>query len=762
MTEPQINSSLSKSKAQVIFEYILLALCLCVIACRATYTESPNITAPAPLADFSNTIKSLAISAALIFPFFTWLCFSAVAKKWQYRYTGIEVGLLIFLTAGIIGLVIAPNKRAAITDLVTLAAPMLVAILLVQILDCRTKTTLLLYVIVALGVVGTYQCAEQFFSSNEMLIEQYRQAPHEQLSRLGIEPNSFQHFLYEHRLYTKDVRGFFKTGNSAGSFALLAAFAAAGLFMERLNNSRSNPSQRTKTLTTALVTLTILATLALTRSKGTIVAAGVSFAMLLMFLLFGRQLRTHRKAVLLVIMILAVAGGSLLVVYGLHHGKLPGGNSMLVRWQYWVAAAKMFAKHPLTGVGPGTFVHFYPHYKPAGALETVTDPHNFLLSVLTQYGPLGLIGFLAAIVVPLHRVAFSPASQEGKSPTRAAPVFKPLAIIFLVILSVALLVFRPLLVAAELGEKLEVRLYLAIYWYVMPVVAFVLAYLLLSVTGQATRLGHLAVGAFFCGILGFLIHNCIDFAIFEPGILTAFWAIIAALIALDFQQKSRTPVVVKPVVFARILIAAAAVVLIWAYFYYAFIPAAKAAAKTQRAMTNLRYAHYAHELLNEAAEDDRLDPAALNLNGRLYLQHYNETAKIQTTLLKQAEACFLGAIDRNKADFKNYENLSEVYILLAETSTGQERTDYLNKTFDSALLAVEHYPGCGRLRINLAKIAERLHKTDTAIEHYKKAVEIEDSFRSQFRMMYPNRKLVSRLGEEKYQFAKERIKHLSK
>jgi len=132
----------------------------------------------------------------------------------------------------------------------------------------------------------------------------------------------------------------------------------------------------------------------------------------------------------------------------------------------------------------------------------------------------------------------------------------------------------------------------------------------------------------------------------------------------------------------------------------------------------------------------------------------------QADLLLQAEKSLLAAIERNRADFKNFKRLAEVYNLLAETST-QQRGDWLNKAFDSARCAVERYPGSARLRIELAKIAEQLGKTDIAVEHYKKAVEIEDSYRRQFRQMYPQRQICSRLGEEKYKNAKQRIKHLS-
>jgi hypothetical protein len=60
------------------------------------------------------------------------------------------------------------------------------------------------------------------------------------------------------------------------------------------------------------------------------------------------------------------------------------------------------------------------------------------------------------------------------------------------------------------------------------------------------------------------------------------------------------------------------------------------------------------------------------------------------------------------------------------------------------------------------RLAERLSKNDDAIAQYKKAVEIEDSYRIEFEKMYPDRPLFSRMGQGEYNFARERIIALSK
>ncbi|MBA7598404.1 hypothetical protein ES703_05420 [subsurface metagenome] len=754
-----INLDFSKSKGRVILEYILLGLCLCVIALRTTFTEGLSAQSASQLINLGESVYSLSVSAVLILSFVFWFVWGFCSKRFLYRFSAMEIGLCLFVVAAIIAGLAAANKRAAITDFAVFVAPVLCAVLLVQILDSPSKIKLLLAVIAAFGVVSAYQCAEQFFVGNQITIDQYEQAPRTMLEPLGIEAGTLQQFLFEHRLYTRGVRGFFTTGNSAGSFAMLAFFAAAALFLEKFKNRKSDPSWPLHLVTCGIAVAVVLFGLAITRSKGAIVALLIAAAMFIIYLLFGNWLKRHRKVLMIACLLFGLAGGCLVVYYGLTHGRLPGGSSMLVRWQYWTGAAKMYAEHPLTGIGGRNFASFYTHYKPPAALESVADPHNFLLSILTQYGPLGLVGFLTLVSVPLWRIISpSPALLSPKT-QQPGPVSKKLAFVFVIVVSVGLLLIRPIIMPVTGGGTLDVMIYVIFTLYVAPVVAFVVGFWLLTANGISSKTldTNITTAALFCACLGVLLHNLIDFAIFEPGVLTTFWAIIAALIAIDFHQRSRRPFVLKPAPLAKVMVLAGGLIITWAYFNYALIPVAKATAKTQRAIRDFGYAH---ELLAGAAEDDRLDPTALNLGGRLYLQRYNEMPNAQPALLKKAEVCFLAAIERSRADFKNFERLAKVYTLLAETSTQQERADWLYKAFDSAGRAVQLYPGSARLRVTLAEIAEKLGQTDVAIEQYEKAVDIEDSYREQFRIMYPGREIFSRLGQQSYQLAKQRISEL--
>jgi len=707
---------------------------------------------------------SMFVSTALIFSFAAWIVLNFCSRKFLYRLSGIETGLLLFCVASVISGLAAPDKRGTISSFTGLVAPVLMALLLVQILDSQTKIKFILILIVALGIVSTYRCWEQY-SDNEHLIEFYEQDPDAALAQQRIDPNSLEHFQFEHRLYSKDVSGFFTTSNSAGSFALLAFFAAVVLLVGRFKNINSDSLGFAWLIMRGIAVGIVIFGLVITKSKGAIIASVIAAIMFVIYLCPGNRLRAYKKAILIGCLLLGIAGGWIVVQYGLTHGRLPGGNSMLVRWQYWDASVKMYADHLFTGVGPGNFSHFYPHYKPASASESVADPHNFLLSILTQYGPIGLIGFLAMICIPLWTVLSGRPANRSLEAHPSEPAFKKTAIVLAIIVSTVLLLIRPFVFPLPPSATPQERQAGIIILYIMPVIIFIAGFLLAS-AGETAKMSHSGVttAALFCAVLGVAFHNLIDFAIFEPGVFTVFWVIIACLIAIYSQTYPRPQVVLKPAPFVKILTMAGGLVLIVVYLNYVVIPVSKTSAKIQLANRAIFAGRFeqAHKLLDLASEDDSLSSEALSLNSKLYLHHFKLTSSVNRELLVAAEKKSLGAIERNNAAFKNYERLTEVYILLADISKEQEKTDWLNKAFENTSFTVEHlYPGCARLRIELAKISDLLGKTDIAISQYEKAIEIEDEYRAQFREMYPEREeIVSRLGDKKYLFAKQRIKYL--
>lgn len=752
------NSRPRKKTLSGLINMLLLIVCVCVLVLRAMYTESPHTPTLNVNQTLSNSALSLLISSVVLLSVVLWVIVSIFRKKTFYRFSGLEAGFSIFLIAAIISLIVAANKRAAITDMVTLLAPILMALLLVQILETPGKIRLLLIVTVALGAASTYQCIDQIRTGNKDMIENYEENPSVQLKMLGIRENTFEHFLFEHRLYSSDIRGFLTTSNSTGAFLILSAFAGVGLFIEMLKD-RGKSSSHVPLISCALVTVFVIAGLLLTRSKGAIGAGILGSIMLACCLAFGKQLYRRRMVILVLLILLVVASAAGVIFYGVSHGRLPGGNSMLVRWQYWQGAARMYADKPLTGVGGGNFAGYYTHYKPDSALETVSDPHNFILSLLTQYGPIGLIGFLTTFLIPLYKTVFS-RPEPSLQNFQAGSDNKPPIQILLIFILVTLLLLRPILMADELGEDPAVIFWVILILYVVPVCVFIVAFRFLwssqkKLFEQATTIGPVVQVSIFCGIAAVLIANLIDFAIFEPAVMTLLWMMIASLISIDRQAKKNKSIVLIPHITGRIAAAAVCAAVVIVYFNYALVPSIKAGAKVLRAERDPRSALW---LLARAAKDDPMDPRPLHMRGKIYLQYYDDTGKALAKLLKEARSCFAEASVRDEADYKNFAKLTTVYNLLADTSGD---TDWTRKAFEAANHAVARYPGSGKLHLELGKTAEKLGETETALVEYKRAVDIEQSYQKQFLQMYPDWEMVSRLGWENLQFAKDRIELLS-
>ena len=755
MTETSINGGISKSKGQVVLEYIIFSLCLCVIALRATFTEGLNPHAMVKFGGIAGTIYSLGVSGMLILLFLVWFVVNYSAKKFLYRFSNLEIGICIFIIGSVFAGTAAANKRLAITNIVTLTAPVLMAIVLVQTLNCRSKIKLLLYVIAALGIVSTYQCYEQIHW-NDQQIKFYEQDPEAVLNMQGISPNTLKQWQYEHRLYSKDIKGFFTTSNSAGSFAILASFAAAALILEKFKKRKSNATDTGKLLISAAAGAAVILGLLLTKSKGAIAAAGISAIMFVSYLCFGNWLKKNRRAVITSCLLLVLIGAAAVICYGLTYDKLPGGNSMLVRWQYWRASAQMYTDFFPNGVGPGNFATSYARYKPPAALETVSDPHNFLLSLLTQYGLVGFFGFITLFFIPLSKVVnarFVPTENSTANLTLRTKI------ILLIIVSAAMLLLRPLIIKMPLGGTSDQVAAASIILYLMPVIVFIAGFVFLTAGENKSENCDITIAALFCGIIGVLIHNLIDFAVFEPGVYTTLWAIMACLIAANHQAKAIPYVVKQPKTSSKLFIAGSAVILTLAYVSYAFVPVVKAGTKVQKAMT---YPENAHQLLNAAAEDDPLDPTASNLNGAFYLRKYQQAQNQDSMRLEKAAAHFKKAIKREPVNFKFYENLADTYIIYSNIEGKEENENYLTKAFRNMHGAVTCNPGSARLRIKIAQLSQKMGSTEDAIAQYRKAIEIEDDFRKQFQAMYPDYEVFSRLGAKKYDMAKQRIEELSK
>jgi len=742
-----------------IFTFFLLALLLSIIALRTAQSELPSPQSPDELISLNTALYSLVISSILVLIFAVWFILRLLNKNFQYRPGGIEIGLLLLIIASFVAGSAASDKRAAITNAVVLIAPILMAIVLIQILDTGWKIKLTLAVIAAAGFLCAYQSYEQFSATNQMTIQQYNQDPNSMLQTLGIEPGTLQHWQFERHLLSKDIRGFFTTSNSAGSFLILAFFCALTILLDKIKNRKLTSIDPWHIIFPAIVAAAVFAGLVLTRSKGAIIAWLLSAFAFVVYMLCKNFLASHKKLILIIFILLIPVAVVSIILYGQAHNTLPGGKSLLLRWQYWLASVNAYLEKPLTGIGPGNFSIFFFHHKLPQAHETISDPHNFILSILTQYGPLGLIAFLAVIFVPLLKIIFSKSELISTEDIQFAPKHKKSVIIFA---SAAILLFiRPIL--SPIPQSAPSSQYSAAFLvlFIMPAVAFVIGMLLLT-SGKlySPPANQNFTYPLFFAAAGLLIHNLIDFAIFEPPVFTAFCAILACIIASHLNRNANQKILLpKPAAKFSLVIVFIAVSA--AFLYFCLIPPLKSTSKIIRANSEISLGTLgsAHTLLSEAADDDKLSPFAPSFNSQIYMQNFLSSP--QQELLLDAEKSFLEAVHRNLQNYKNYERLTTLYLMLSGSSQEPQKTMWLNKALENANKAVELYPSSDRLWFALAQIAESMGKVEQALDAYKKAVEIEDLFRQQFELLYSSSKPVSRLGNDKYNLAKQKIQQLS-
>jgi putative inorganic carbon (hco3(-)) transporter len=174
-------------------------------------------------------------------------------------------------------------------------------------------------------------------------------------------------------------------------------------------------AERSRLLSFAAVGLSALVGIgvALTFSRGAAVAFGV-VVLCLVPLGYLRLRYLVATALLVVAVLVAVPGyaarvGSLNVFADLLSGNTTSqaDTSILSRATENVAAALVFADHPILGVGPGMFpAYYYTYAQDVGILTRTAqrEAHNLYLHVLAETGIIGFIAFAGLVLVTLREV----------------------------------------------------------------------------------------------------------------------------------------------------------------------------------------------------------------------------------------------------------------------------------------------------------------------------------------------------------------------
>lgn len=83
-------------------------------------------------------------------------------------------------------------------------------------------------------------------------------------------------------------------------------------------------------------------------------------------------------------------------------GNVTNANfSAVERAAHWLAGVRMFATHPLLGVGIGNYAAAYPAYHPRGWYAALEHAHNYYINIAAEAGVFGLVSYLLMISAAL-------------------------------------------------------------------------------------------------------------------------------------------------------------------------------------------------------------------------------------------------------------------------------------------------------------------------------------------------------------------------
>jgi O-antigen ligase len=528
------------------------------------------------------------------------------------------------------------------------------------------------------------------------------------LRERGIEEGSYAARQFGQKIENGEMIGFNASPNSFAAVLSLLVIVAGGLLIQR----QSDGDGQAWILPYSLAILAGLWVMLYTHSKAAFGTVMLGAVLLALNRVMRRTLTTRSRTVYFggVVALLLAMGA--VIGHGVYHGSLLN-DSLTFRWKYWVASARMFVERPLAGVGWGNFGLHYLAKRLPEAAEEIKDPHNFFVRFCVELGAVGgvllvawMLGLWWTLTRPVMPTADEDREEEGFLPGKSV-VWK-LAAIALLAMAINIVASVDLSAAAAfvLLELIKRAMFLLLLLGGMALAA------IRSMERQEIdgRPAPWILHAMIIGVGLFLVHNLVDFSLFEIGPMFLFALLCGGALAIRLSGRAESTPDDQERRGLRAAVAVGAV-LVWLLSLAIVGPIV-----------------WAEELAHEAdtsARERRAPEAAGKLADAFGAVPYNAEYAFRSarTMLmgntakpQEAEAMLDRAIASNPSEIKYY--LLRARIAMSEGGYDRARADFEK--------AIALNPNDVDIRLDFAEILKRTGHPADAGNQYRMALEAND------------------------------------
>jgi O-antigen ligase len=537
------------------------------------------------------------------------------------------------------------------------------------------------------------------------------------LKQQGFDPASYSGIMFGGKI--SELMGFNFSANSFAGLVVLLMTIGLGVAIQRIRD-HDDPGWA--------VALAISAPLAIwlliyTHSKAALVMPVLVIALFAILWRWRGPIARQSKrwfwiGVGIVLLCMAAVVG-----HGITHHGLPTA-SLNFRWRYWSAAWTMFLRHPIRGFGWENFGLHYTRDRLPAASEEVRDPHDFIIRFFVELGAIGgvlLLAWLLRLWWELTRPITPPATV---SPPPKTANYGQVWFIAAIALGAIVINMAASIDFNQNGSFITIQLIKRLLY----VCALMLGSLVVALRSlEKPQIDERAAPWILYGILVavgvFLIHNLIEFSIFEPGPLCLFCTLVGAALGVRLGN----PPVRKPHISPAAIAALAASCLIWlAAMGWIAVPTSRAESAAHIGDEKLRAAQF-QLASDEYAYANHIQPLNADYAYRAgRALHFSIGPPLPLTdpnqldrairLKKQILSWYAIAIEQNPA-------LLSAYYLRAVFWLQMSNPEQMTANFQKV---IELNPNEVSLRIEVARDLELFHLRPEAKAQFKLALFYND------------------------------------